>query len=77
MSTTTIRVQTSTRDAIRRLSEARSQTADTVIQQALQALEWQDLRAQAAREAASIRADPREQQLAREVAEDMDSLDAW
>ena len=76
METTTVRVRTSTRDAVRRLAERRSATADTVIAEALQALEWRELRERAGREAVALRADPRERQLAQEVARDLDALGA-
>ena len=76
-STTTVRVRATTRDAIRRIGEERAQTADTVIREALRALEWRDLRERAAQQARVLRDDPREQRLAREVARDLDEISAW
>ncbi len=56
--TTTVKVQTSTRDLLLQLGAARRQSADQVIRTALAAMDRDERRQIAAAEARSIRNDP-------------------
>lgn len=56
--TTTVKVQTTTRDALREIGAARRQTADQVIVAALSAMARDERRQIAAAEARAIKDDP-------------------
>lgn len=68
---TTVRVQSTTRDLINKLAEATGLSVDGVIREALAAMEWKMLRAQAAEDARRLRDDPREAGPRREVMADL------
>jgi len=56
--TTTVKVQTSTRDLLLQLGASRRQSADQVIRAALEAMKRDERRQVAAQEARAIRYDP-------------------
>jgi hypothetical protein len=75
--TTTVKVQTSTRDLLLRLGAARRQTADQVILAALSAMERDERRSVAAAEARAIKDDPVDLAEIRAIQQDMAALRAW
>jgi hypothetical protein len=74
--TTTVKVQTSTRDLLLRLGAARRQTADQVILAALAAMERDERRSVAAAEAQAIKDDPVDLAEVRAIQQDMAALRA-
>ena len=74
--TTTVKVQTSTRDLLLRLGAARRQTADQVILAALAAMERDERRSVAAAEARAIKDDPQDLAEIRAIQQDMAALRA-
>lgn len=72
--TTTVKVQTSTRDQLLRIGASRHQTADQVIVAALAAMERDDRRRIAAAEARAIRDDPVDLAEIREIQQDIAAL---
>lgn len=72
--TTTVKVQTSTRDRLLEIGAARRQSADQVILAALDAMRRDERRAHAAAEALAIRDDPQDLAELRAVAEDRAAL---
>jgi hypothetical protein len=74
--TTTVKVQTTTRDLLLRLGAARRQSADQVILAALEAMERDERRRVAAAEARAIRDDPDDRAEISAVQEDMAALHA-
>ncbi len=74
--TTTVKVQTSTRDRLAAVGVARRLTADQVIVSALEAMERDELRKRAAAEALAFRDDPDEIAEIRAIQEDMAALHA-
>ncbi len=74
MATTTVKVQTTTRDRLREIGAARRQSADQVILAALEAMRRDERRAQAAAEALAIRNDPQDRAELRAIAEDRAAL---
>ena len=74
--TTTVKVQTSTRDLLLRLGAARRQTADQVILAALAAMERDERRSVAAAEARAIKDDPEDLAEIRAIQQDMAALRA-
>lgn len=75
-STTTVKVQTSTRDLLRSIGAARHQTADQVILAALRAMERDELRQVAAAEARAVADDPVDRAEIRAIQEDIAALHA-
>jgi predicted transcriptional regulator len=75
--TTTVRVQSSTRDRLRKAAKGEHVTVDTLIRAALDAYEWSQLRKQATSESLALLNDPEEQRAAREINAEMASLRAW
>ena len=73
-STTTVKVQTSTRDQLLRIGASRHQTADQVIVAALAAMERDERRRVAAAEARAIKDDPADLAEIREIQQDMAAL---
>jgi hypothetical protein len=73
-STTTVKVQTSTRDLLLRIGASRHQTADQVIVAALAAMERDERRRVAAAEARAIKDDPADLAEIREIQQDMAAL---
>jgi hypothetical protein len=74
--TTTVRVQTSTRDLLLELAAARRQSADQVILAALAAMRRDERRQVAAAEALAIKADPADLAEIRAIQQDMAALHA-
>ena len=74
--TTTVKVQTSTRDRLLELGAARRQSADQVILTALAAMRRDERRHIAAAEALAIRDEPAEQAEIRAIQKDMAALHA-
>ena len=74
--TTTVKVQTSTRDRLLELGAARRQSADQVILTALAAMGRDERRHIAAAEALAIRDEPAEQAEIRAIQQDMAALHA-
>ena len=74
--TTTVKVQTSTRDLLLRLGAARRQTADQVILAALAAMERDERRSVAAAEARAIKDDPEDLAEIRAIQQEMAALRA-
>lgn len=72
--TTTVKVQTSTRDLIRSISAARHQSADQVIVSALDALRRDERRQVAAAEARAIASDPGDLAEIRAIQDDIAAL---
>lgn len=72
--TTTVKVQTSTRDLLLQIGAARHQTADQVILAALAAMQRDERRKVAAAEAEAIRNDPADLAEIREIQRDMAAL---
>ena len=76
MATTTVKVQTSTRDALLELGAARRQSADQVILSALDAMRRDERRKVAAAEALAIKDDPDDLAEIRAIQQDMEALHA-
>ncbi len=74
--TTTVKVQTSTRDLLLELGAARRQSADQVILAALEAMRRDERRQVAAAEARAIRDDPADLAEIRAIQQDRDALHA-
>ena len=74
--TTTVKVQTSTRDLLLRLGAARRQSADQVILAALAAMERDERRSVAAAEARVIKDDPVDLAEIRAIQQDVAALRA-
>jgi len=74
--TTTVKVQTSTRDLLLELGAARRQSADQVILAALAAMRRDERRHVAAAEALAIKDDPAELAEIRAIQQDMAALHA-
>ena len=74
--TTTVKVQTSTRDLLLELGAARRQSADQVILAALAAMRRDERRPVAAAEALAIKDDPADLAEIREIQQDMVALNA-
>lgn len=74
--TTTVKVQTSTRDLLLELGAARRQSADQVIVAALAALRRDERRQVAAAEALAIKDDPADLAEIHEIRQDMAALHA-
>lgn len=74
--TTTVKVQTSTRDLLRQLGAARRQSADQVILAALAAMRRDERRQVAAAEALAIKDDPADLAEIRSIQQDMAALHA-
>ncbi|MDP3714636.1 MAG: hypothetical protein Q8R60_19390 [Mycobacteriales bacterium] len=74
--TTTVKVQTSTRDLLLQLGAARRQSADQVILDALAAMRRDERRQVAAAEAQAIKDDPVDRAEIREIQRDMAALRA-
>ena len=74
MTTTTVKVQTTTRDLLLQLGAARRQSADQVILAALSAMQRDERRQLAAAEARSIRDDPGDLAEIRAIQQDMAAL---
>ncbi len=72
--TTTVKVQTSTRDLLLELGAARRQSADQVIRTALAALHRDERRQVAAAEARAITADPVDLAEVRAIQQEMAAL---
>jgi len=72
--TTTVKVQTSTRDLLLRIGASRHQTADQVIVAALAAMERDERRRVAAAEARAIKSDPADLAEIREIQQDIAAL---
>lgn len=72
--TTTVKVQTSTRDMVMELGLARRQSADQVIRTALEALRRDERRRIAAAEARAVRDDPLDLAEVRAIQEEMAAL---
>lgn len=72
--TTTVKVQTSTRDLIRSIGSARHQSADQVILAALAAMRRDERRAIAAAEARTIADDPADLAEIRAIQDDIAAL---
>lgn len=72
--TTTVKVQTSTRDLILQVGAARRQSADQVILAALEAMQRDERRRVAAAEARAIKDDPADLAEIRAIREDMAAL---
>lgn len=72
--TTTVKVQTSTRDLILQVGAARRQSADQVILAALEAMQRDERRRVAAAEAHAIKDDPDDLAEIRAVQQDMAAL---
>ena len=74
--TTTVKVQTSTRDLLLELGAARRQSADQVILAALAAMRRDERRPVAAAEALAVKDDPADLAEIREIQQDMVALNA-
>jgi hypothetical protein len=74
--TTTVKVQTSTRDLLLQLGAARRQSADQVILDALAAMRRDERRQVAAAEAHALKDDPVDRAEIREIQRDMAALRA-
>jgi hypothetical protein len=74
--TTTVKVQTSTRDLLLQLGAARRQSADQVILDALEAMRRDERRQVAAAEAHAIKDDPVDRAEIRAIQRDMAALRA-
>ncbi len=74
--TTTVKVQTSTRDQLLELGAARRQSADQVILAALAAMRRDERRQVAAAEALALKDDPADLAEIREIQQDMAALHA-
>lgn len=74
--TTTVKVQTSTRDLLLQLGAARRQSADQVILDALEAMRRDERRHVAAAEARAIKDDPVDRAEIRAIQRDMAALRA-
>lgn len=72
--TTTVKVQTSTRDLILKVGAARRQSADQVILAALEAMQRDERRQVAAAEARAIKDDPADLAEIRAIQEDLAAL---
>jgi|GEM_PF-1722801 len=72
--TTTVKVQTSTRDLLLQIGAARHQSADQVILAALAAMKRDERRKVAAAEARAIKDDPADLAEIREIQRDMAAL---
>lgn len=72
--TTTVKVQTSTRDMILQLGASRRQSADQVIRAALEAMRRDEHRQVAVTEARALREDPVDLAEVRAIQEDMAAL---
>lgn len=72
--TTTVKVQTSTRDMLLQLGAARRQSADQVIRAALEAMSRDERRQVAATEARALSEDPLDLAEVRAIQEDMAAL---
>lgn len=72
--TTTVKVQTSTRDLLLQLGAARRQSADQVIRAALAAMSRDERRQVAAAEARAIKDDPLDLAEIRAIQEDLAAL---
>ncbi|WP_324277377.1 hypothetical protein [Blastococcus brunescens] len=72
--TTTVKVQTSTRDMLLQLGASRRQSADQVIRAALEAMRRDERRQVAATEARALREDPLDLAEVRAIQEDMAAL---
>ena len=72
--TTTVKVHTSTRDLLLQVGAARRQSADQVIRAALEAMQRDERRQVAAREARAIRDDPVDLSEIRAIQQDMAAL---
>lgn len=72
--TTTVKVQTSTRDLLLQLGAARRQSADQVIRTALAAMSRDERRQVAAAEARAIKDDPLDLAEIRAIEEDLAAL---
>jgi hypothetical protein len=73
-STTTVKVQTSTRDLLRSIGSVRHQSADQVILAALAAMQRDERRQVAAAEARAIADDPADLAEIREIQRDIAAL---
>lgn len=76
MATTTVKVQTSTRDLLRSIGAARQQTADQVIVSALAAMQRDERRRVAAAQARAIADDPDDLAEIRAIHEEVAALRA-
>ncbi|CCG03095.1 hypothetical protein [Blastococcus saxobsidens] len=72
--TTTVKVQTSTRDMLMQLGASRRQSADQVIRAALEAMRRDERRQVAAAEARAIKEDPLDLAEVRAIQQDMAAL---
>jgi Arc/MetJ-type ribon-helix-helix transcriptional regulator len=72
--TTTVKVQTSTRDLLLQIGAARRQSADQVIRAALAAMQRDERRRLAAAESLAIKDDPADLAEIREIQQDMAAL---
>ncbi len=72
--TTTVKVQTSTRDLLLQLGASRRQSADQVIRAALEAMKRDERRQVAAQEARAIKDDPVDLAEVRAIQQDMATL---
>jgi len=72
--TTTVKVQTSTRDLLLQIGASRRQSADQVILAALAAMQRDERRKVAAAEAQAIKDDPADLAEIREIQQDMAAL---
>lgn len=72
--TTTVKVQTSTRDLLLQIGASRHQSADQVIRDALEAMSRDETRRLAAEQARAIRDDPADLAEIRAVREDLAAL---
>ncbi|MGH8960718.1 MAG: hypothetical protein ACRDWT_05845 [Jatrophihabitantaceae bacterium] len=72
--TTTVKVQTSTRDLLLQVGASRRQSADQVILAALAAMQRDERRKLAAAEAQAIKDDPADLAEIREIQQDMAAL---
>ena len=72
--TTTVKVQTSTRDLLLQLGASRRQSADQVIRAALEAMRRDERRGVAAEEARAVKVDPADLAEVRAIQQDMAAL---
>lgn len=72
--TTTVKVQTSTRDLLMKIGASRRQSADQVIRDALEAMRRDETRKLAAEQARAIKDDPEDLAEIRAIREDLAAL---
>ena len=72
--TTTVKVQTSTRDLLLQLGASRRQSADQVIRAALEAMRRDERRGVAAEEARAVKVDPADLAEVRAIQQDVAAL---